>query len=203
MEKIKNGGWCIMTRVITLIILMAFILPVFAVECPPGFHWERMSGVGCVQDDCAAKGGGYTYTKECWCGDTVRACYGAVNYSGFDAKKCSSFCPISKFIGCADANGKCPNDKPTQPGCQYHNPDCAEGYQCTNNVCSPTQEYCDDYCIRMEGPHATATIQNNICQCGCEEGYTNENSDVLLCQPTKATCDAYCKSYHGGGQESR
>lgn len=181
-----------MKRVVTLIILMAFILPVFAdtpyVTCPPGFTWQSWSGVGCMQSDCGKiKGSGYTDTQECWCGETKRACYEYVNYSGFDAKLCRSFCPVSRLIACADANGRCPNDKPAQNQTQVN-----------TTPATPTQSYCDDYCMKLEGPHASSTIQNNICQCGCKDGYTNENSEVLLCQPTKATCDNYCKSYHGG-----
>ncbi len=168
-----------MRRVVTLFALLVFILPVFAVECPPGFNWQRMSGVGCVQDDCAAKGGGYTYTQECWCGERTRACFEAVNYSGFDANLCKPFCPVSKFIGCADANGKCPNDQPVKP-------------------VKPTQEYCDSYCKSYHGPYAKAEVLSDSCNCGCKEGYTDKNNEILLCQPSKATCDKYCKEYHGG-----
>jgi len=153
-----------------LVILLLFVLPVFAVECPPGFEWQRMSGVGCVQKDCVSKGGSYGYTQNCFCRED-KSCYEAVNYSQFDGNNCKPFCPYSRLIGCVEPGEKCSNEK-------------------------PTQQSCDTYCKGYHGPHATAKVVNDSCDCGCEEGYAPDQT--LLCRPTKATCDKYCKEYHGG-----
>lgn len=55
--------------------------------CGPGYIWKRMSGVGCVQEDCAAAGGHYSYTQACICGfvdskpgDKTKACMRPANY---------------------------------------------------------------------------------------------------------------------------
>jgi len=160
---------------LTLIVLLAFVVSVFAVDCPPGFGWDRMSGPGCVQSDCGAKGGQYTYTRDCYCGETKRACYEAVNYSGFDKKSCDAFCPYARLIGCADANGKCPNDAPISQ--------------------NPTQQECSQYCTAQNGPNANGTLSNGKCTCACKEGYTTSTNKISLCQPTKDTCDKYCTDY--------
>jgi len=164
-----------MGKMLILFVLIAFVLPVFAVDCPPGFGWDRMSGPGCVQSDCGAKGGQYTYTRDCYCGENRRACYEAVNYSGFDAKSCNAFCPNARLIGCADANGKCPNDAPISQ--------------------NPTPQECSKYCIALNGPNANGTLSNGKCTCSCKEGYTTSTNKISLCQPTKDTCDKYCTDY--------
>lgn len=55
--------------------------------CRPGYEWQRMSGVGCVQSDCRDVGAHYSYTKACICGfvdpkpgDLTKACMRPSNY---------------------------------------------------------------------------------------------------------------------------
>jgi len=158
-----------------LFVLIALMVPVFSVECPSGFNWDRMSGPGCVQSDCAAKGGQYTYTRDCYCGETRRACYEAVNYTGFDPKKCEAFCPNVRLIGCADANGKCPNEQEIKK--------------------NPTQQDCDKYCLGVNGPNGAGKLTDGKCECKCKEGYSTSANKISLCQPVKATCDKFCKEY--------
>lgn len=93
-------------------LLLAFSSIASAVDCPPGFDWQRMSGVGCVQSDCVKVGGSYGYTKNCFCRkETEKGCYEQVNYTAFDAKKCGANCPYSKLIACVPLNASCPNEK--------------------------------------------------------------------------------------------
>ena len=37
--------------IIFLFLILPGVVNAGAVECPPGFNWVRMSGVGCVQED--------------------------------------------------------------------------------------------------------------------------------------------------------
>ena len=80
-------------------------------ECPPGFHWDRLSGVGCVQTTCldlsSAK---YTYTSSCSCVEGYKGCYEPVDSSGI---ACIPFCPTSKLIACIAPDAACPGvDQP-------------------------------------------------------------------------------------------
>ncbi len=73
--------------------------------CKPGYEWQRMSGVGCVQKDCGAAGGHYSYTKACICsfvnpkpGDKTKSCIRPSNYIA---------CP-SCVYACVGADSDCP-----------------------------------------------------------------------------------------------
>ena len=73
--------------------------------CKPGYEWQRMSGVGCVQKDCAASGGHYSYTKACICGfvnpkpgDKIKSCIRPSNYIA---------CP-SCVYACIEPDSDCP-----------------------------------------------------------------------------------------------
>ena len=73
--------------------------------CKPGYEWQRMSGVGCVQKDCAAAGGHYSYTKACICGfvnpkpgDKTKSCIRPSNYIA---------CP-SCVYACIEQDSDCP-----------------------------------------------------------------------------------------------
>jgi hypothetical protein len=77
-----------------------------AADCPPGFRWDRMSGVGCVQIDCAdvAKPNShYSYTGQCICGtdDCVGNPY------------CVECYAQSKLVACVKPGEPCPGEKPT------------------------------------------------------------------------------------------
>jgi hypothetical protein len=79
-------------------------------RCPPGFRWDRMSGVGCVQADCGQMAPGdshYSYTGQCVCNSPV-ACYGPVDYSTYDRTACGPFCPASKLVACLPKGQVCP-----------------------------------------------------------------------------------------------
>ncbi|MEJ2759065.1 MAG: hypothetical protein P8046_11340, partial [Anaerolineales bacterium] len=81
--------------------------------CPPGFAWQRMSGVGCVQNNCLeiadAK---YSYTQACICLDGYKGCYQQVDYSGFDQSQCGPNCPVSELTSCVAPDAACPNESP-------------------------------------------------------------------------------------------
>jgi len=73
--------------------------------CKAGYEWQRMSGVGCVQKDCVAAGGHYSYTKACICsfvdpqpGAKTKACMRPSNYIA---------CP-SCVYACVGPDSDCP-----------------------------------------------------------------------------------------------
>lgn len=73
--------------------------------CRPGYEWQRMSGVGCVQKSCAEAGGHYSYTKACICsfvdpkpGAKTKACMRPSNYLA---------CPSCVFA-CVGPDDECP-----------------------------------------------------------------------------------------------
>lgn len=73
--------------------------------CRPGYVWQRMSGVGCVQESCSDAGGHYSYTKACICsfvdskpGDLTKACMRPSNYLA---------CPSCVFA-CVASDAECP-----------------------------------------------------------------------------------------------
>lgn len=80
--------------------------------CPPGFEWQRMSGVGCVQTDCAEMGGRYSYTVACICNDGFKTCSEPVDYSNFDAEFCGIHCPGWRLTACVDPEALCPGEEP-------------------------------------------------------------------------------------------
>jgi hypothetical protein len=80
--------------------------------CPPGFEWQRMSGVGCVQSNCTEVGGRYTYTVDCQCAEGQKACYTPVDYSDFDQTNCSIWCPGSQLVACVEQDALCPGEEP-------------------------------------------------------------------------------------------
>ncbi|MFH1722684.1 MAG: zinc-ribbon domain-containing protein [Candidatus Altiarchaeota archaeon] len=142
----------------------------------PGYQWQRMSGVGCVQLDCNQRPHAHwSYTRECICAGNdeiedpdedmyVKACYA-------------------------------PSDDPSCPGCLL---ECITADEiCTGE--EATQEYCEDYCASYHGPHATAKLVGDKCDCGCKEGYVDDKT--LVCVPTKQTCDKVCNEYHGTDME--
>lgn len=93
-------------------------------QCPPGFVFDRLSGVGCVQEDCGqVSGSHFSYTGSCICNDGLKGCYQPVDYSGFDPAQCGPFCPVSALTACIDLQADCPAEEPaaappTAPGSQ-------------------------------------------------------------------------------------
>ncbi|MCB8962313.1 MAG: hypothetical protein H6651_18525 [Ardenticatenales bacterium] len=79
-------------------------------ECPDGFHWERLSGVGCVQTDCMdIANAHYSYTKSCICNDGFQACYEPIDVTGIN---CGPNCPFSILVACVPPESTCPNELP-------------------------------------------------------------------------------------------
>ncbi len=82
--------------------------------CPPGFAWDRMSGVGCVQEDCPTIANArFSYTGSCICNDGYKGCYEPVDYTGFDKARCGPFCPGSRLVACVPTGSPCPGQEPT------------------------------------------------------------------------------------------
>ena len=82
-------------------------------QCPPGFHFERMSGVGCVQDNCPTiTGARYSYTGTCICGDEYKGCYGPIIAPDYDSALCFPFCPVSQLLSCVSHDATCPELAP-------------------------------------------------------------------------------------------
>ncbi len=76
--------------------------------CGPGYVWRRMSGVGCVQENCSDAGGHYSYTQDCICGfvdskpgDLTKTCSRPANYVS-----CASC-----VYACISPEEKCPDEK--------------------------------------------------------------------------------------------
>jgi hypothetical protein len=80
--------------------------------CPPGFEWQRMSGVGCVQADCYDAGGRLSYTSACICNDGLKACTEPVDYANFDPESCGIHCPGSRLVACVPPEELCPGEEP-------------------------------------------------------------------------------------------
>ena len=81
-------------------------------ECPSGFFWQRMSGVGCMQEGCTdIANAKYSYTGQCICLEGYRSCYEPVDYAGFDSAKCGPFCPASSLVACVAADALCPGEE--------------------------------------------------------------------------------------------
>lgn len=77
-------------------------------ECPPGFEWQRMSGVGCVQSDCLSiPNAKLSYTTACICLDGYKACYEPVDSTGV---ACGPNCPVSKLVACVQPDAACPGE---------------------------------------------------------------------------------------------
>jgi len=79
-------------------------------ECPSGFVWQRMSGVGCVQEGCTSiPNAKLSYTSSCICLDEYRGCYEPVDSSGV---ACGPNCPASRLVACVSADALCPGEQP-------------------------------------------------------------------------------------------
>jgi hypothetical protein len=85
-------------------------------ECPPGFKWARMSGVGCMQANCPSIANAkYTYTGHCTCVEGYKDCSKPVDYTTFDKSKCGPNCPVSELVACVKPDAPCPGEQPA-PG---------------------------------------------------------------------------------------
>jgi hypothetical protein len=80
--------------------------------CPPGFDWQRMSGVGCVQSDCFdIPNAKLSYTSACICQDGYKDCSEPVDYEGFDRSLCGPNCPSSTLVACVPLDAPCPGEE--------------------------------------------------------------------------------------------
>ncbi|MFH1054613.1 MAG: hypothetical protein V1744_00805 [Candidatus Altiarchaeota archaeon] len=168
-----------------------------AVECPPGFTWKRMSGVGCVQSDCGQVGGSYTYEEHCFC-RTTRSCYEPVDYTGFDGKKCNPFCPVSRLYACVEPDSKCPHELDQEMAQEA----ATEGNNYSvKSTKDRNREICTAHCKNQWGLHAVwdGSSEEEHCFCGCEGGYkalTDWISNPKYGYSTHTRCVAEdCKTY--------
>ncbi|MFA6098303.1 MAG: hypothetical protein WCV50_01310 [Patescibacteria group bacterium] len=78
-------------------------------DCPAGYEWQRMSGVGCVQINCATvPDGHYSYTSQCICGSSGSEWENAADPN----KECNyshdyASCPNCLYA-CVHLNEECP-----------------------------------------------------------------------------------------------
>ena len=116
----------LMTGVILLFfVLLLGVVNASAIECPPGFKWVRMSGVGCVQENCMEiENAKLSYTSSCICIDGYKGCYESVDYTNFDKSKCGPNCPYSRLVACVKPGEPCPDQK-TPPN--QEKPEAEEG----------------------------------------------------------------------------
>lgn len=107
-------------RVFNMKKYLFFLLSVFLIlltalasakECPPGYEWQRMSGVGCVQSDCNdIPDAHYSYTRSCVCGSS-----GSINENPEDPnKECRrsndyESCPGCVYA-CVHSDEDCPGE---------------------------------------------------------------------------------------------
>jgi len=76
-------------------------------ECPPGFVWDRLSGVGCVQESCLAiPNAKYSYTSSCICVEGFKGCTVPVDHAGL---ACDPFCPAAELVACVPLEQSCPS----------------------------------------------------------------------------------------------
>lgn len=94
--------------------LLSCVAPAQAqVECPPGFHFNPMSGTGCVQDDCGTiPESHFDYTGHCVCNEGYSGCSEPINDPGYDTASCFPFCPSSRLITCVSYLSTCPGEEP-------------------------------------------------------------------------------------------
>jgi len=84
-------------------------------DCPAGYEFQRMSGVGCVQKNCGSiPSAHYSYEGYCICGSA-----GSINENPADPnKRCTlphgnAACPDCVYA-CVHNNEDCPGEKPTE-----------------------------------------------------------------------------------------
>jgi hypothetical protein len=110
-RKGKLDGKLLTTVILLFFVLLLGVANASAVECPNGFKWVRMSGVGCVQENCMEiENAKLSYTSSCICIDGYKGCYEPVDYTGFDKSKCGPFCPASRLITCVKPGDSCPGE---------------------------------------------------------------------------------------------
>ena len=96
------------------VLLILGVVNASAVECPPGFKWVRMSGIGCVQEDCLEiEHAKLSPTSECICIEGYKGCYEPpFDHSEFDRNKCGPHCPRVRLVACVKSGEPCPGEEP-------------------------------------------------------------------------------------------
>jgi hypothetical protein len=174
------------------IFLLLFSSATLAVDCPPGYVWNRMSGPGCIQADCnSIPHAHYSYTMDCICGtddcigDPVCVeCYEPVDYTSFDKNKCGIFCPGLRLYLCVKAGEKCPDKKastttlPAQTASNRPVMPSITVITYPTTTTAPKNEDCGAIC---RGIYATAVAVDPKagkgmfispgCACSCPEGF--------------------------------
>jgi len=117
MKRLSMKWWLVLLVALLLALMFVpyLIQQVWAQgpECPPGFVWKRMSGVGCMQEGCLDNANAkYSYTGACICIEGYKGCYEPVDYTAFDGSKCGPFCPNSTLIACVEPDAPCPGEEP-------------------------------------------------------------------------------------------
>ena len=197
--KIKKK---VIIGVAATITLIALITCVNAIECPPGFTWKRMSGVGCVQEDCFnIEHARYSYTERCICNEGYKSCYVSVDYAGFDKSKCGPFCPGAKLIACIKPGESCPSEKKEKPVPKITpKPTPKSTLKPTLEI---TQEKCDKLCLEKYGTGAMGVTIDGKCKCKCneKEGYVFDETRTKCIKEESPNeeCDKYCRERHGTG----
>jgi len=174
------------------ILLFLFSSAALAVECPPGFVWNRMSGPGCIQADCNSNSiphAHYSYTQDCICGtdDCVGdrlcvECYEPVDYTGFDKKKCGVFCPNVRLYLCVKAGEKCPDKKTASTTAPTHIASVSltaprptmTTFSATTSIpqdCAETCRNIDSSAIAVDPKAGKGMFISPGCACACPDGF--------------------------------
>jgi hypothetical protein len=147
-------------------------------ECPPGFEWRPMSGVGCVQMDCFDMGGVWSYTQACICIEGYTPCMEDVDYTSFDRERCTKNCPAKRLIACVITGSLCPGeDEIIEEGGEDAEPvltPMKDGKPDNEVYYAKEEEDCSDYCGKQNPPREALggyTYPNCKCKCDDFEGW--------------------------------
>ncbi len=147
-------------------------------QCPPGFVWQRLSGVGCVQGDCLQIPNAHlSYEGHCICNEGYVGCYEPVDYAQFDGNKCKPFCPASRLVQCVPKGSLCPGQvaATATPAPTATRAKPAPSVTATRPTSTATQD-CDVFCKAPNGAQAVGWGQAPGCECDCLSSY--ERSQV-------------------------
>lgn len=111
--------WRINMLILTIVLLLVFSLPQNLAEaqeggpeCPTGFYWDRLSGVGCIQENCLTiPNAKLSYTGSCICLEGYQPCTIPVDSTGVT---CEPFCPAAELVTCVQPDTACPGEQPSE-----------------------------------------------------------------------------------------
>ena len=197
-----------MKKTLLFCVLIIASVSIKAVECPLGFEWQRMSGVGCVQSDCNSRPHAHwSYTRDCICSsmDNIddpeedrysKACYIPVDYESFDKEKCGNFCPGSYLDKCILPTELCPGETTTTssaPPTSLGEPLDPEQLAAQYEQYMADERVCNQWCATRWGSHAIwdGESSKESCWCVCETGYSKTISWIRHSEigyDTRAEC---------------